>query len=70
MSRPSEASKTDDMVTPELEEWAATLTTTGDVSDWTKLTTGQLLAIRKVKNTGLWLNKTATELTKRDVHFE
>lgn len=53
--------------TPGLERWAASLTSTGDVRDWAALSTGQLLAVRKVKNTGLWLNKTAAELTKRGV---
>ena len=50
-----------------LEHWAATLSTTADIPDWTALSADQLHAIRKVKHTGLWLNKTATELNRRGI---
>ncbi|KAA8821157.1 DUF3631 domain-containing protein [Bifidobacterium vespertilionis] len=50
-----------------LEHWAATLSTTADIPDWTALSAGQLQAIRKVKHTGLWLNKTTTELNRRGI---
>ncbi|KAB8290102.1 DUF3631 domain-containing protein [Bifidobacterium avesanii] len=65
----SDGSDTSDTsaATPELKRWAATLDTTADIPDWTTLSVAQLFAIRTVKGTGLWLNKTTDELNKRGI---
>ncbi|MBT1171421.1 DUF3631 domain-containing protein [Bifidobacterium sp. SO4] len=67
--RPSDVFESSADATPDLEQWAASLITTADVKNWAALSIAQLFAIRKVKNTGLWLNKTSDELTKRGVNL-